>query len=61
LVQRFDQHTDVQMEGALAKADSTFQRIWSKASFQDRATVASRAASLMLERKESLRDRKFFR
>jgi succinate-semialdehyde dehydrogenase/glutarate-semialdehyde dehydrogenase len=54
LVQRFDQHTDVQMEGALAKADSTFQRIWSKASFQDRAKVASRAASLMLERKESL-------
>jgi succinate-semialdehyde dehydrogenase/glutarate-semialdehyde dehydrogenase len=54
LVQRFDQHTDAQMEGALAKADSTFQRTWSKASFQDRAKIVSRAASLTLERQESL-------
>ena len=54
LVQRFDQHTDAQMEVALAKADSTFQHIWSKASFQDRAKIVSRAASLMLEQKESL-------
>lgn len=54
LLQGFDQLTDAQMEGALAKADSTFQRIWSRANFQDRARIVSRAASLMLERKESL-------
>ena len=54
LLQRFDQHTDAQMESALAKAESTFQHIWSKATFRDRAGVVGRAASLMLERKESL-------
>lgn len=54
LLQEFDQHTDAQMESALAKADSTFQNVWSKASFRDRAKVVGKAASLMLERKESL-------
>ena len=54
LLQRFDQHTDAEMESALAKAESTFQNVWSKATFRDRAKVVSRAASLMLERKESL-------
>jgi len=54
LLQRFDQLTDAQMESALAKADSTFQNVWSKATFRDRAKVVGRAASLMLERKESL-------
>jgi succinate-semialdehyde dehydrogenase/glutarate-semialdehyde dehydrogenase len=54
LLQKFDQHTDVQMESALAKADSTFQTVWSKASFRDRAKIVGKAASLMLERKEQL-------
>jgi len=54
LLQTFDQHTDAQMESALAKADSTFQYVWSKAAFRDRAKVVSRAASLMLERKERI-------
>lgn len=54
ILHRFDQHTDAQMETALAKADSTFQHVWSKATFQDRAKVVGRAASLMLERKERL-------
>jgi len=54
LLQTFDQHTDAEVESALAKADSTFQHIWSKAAFRDRAKVVSRVASLMLERKESL-------
>ena len=54
LLQTFDQLTDSQVEGALAKADSAFQHVWSKASFPDRAQVVSRAASLMLERKETL-------
>ncbi len=54
LLQKFDQHTDAQMESALAKAESTFQHIWSKATFRDRAGVVGRVASLMLERKESL-------
>lgn len=54
LLQTFDQHTDAQMEGALAKADSTFQNVWSIATFRDRAKIVGRVASLMLERKESL-------
>jgi len=54
LLRSFDRLTDSQMESALSKADSTFQHIWSKANFQDRAKIISRAASLMLERKESL-------
>ncbi|MGB8028313.1 MAG: NAD-dependent succinate-semialdehyde dehydrogenase [Terracidiphilus sp.] len=54
LLQRFDLQTDAQLESALAKADSAFQNVWSKATFQDRAKVVGGAASLMLERKESL-------
>jgi succinate-semialdehyde dehydrogenase / glutarate-semialdehyde dehydrogenase len=54
LLQTFDQLTDSQVESALAKADSTFQKVWSKASFRDRAKVVGRAASLMLDRKETL-------
>jgi succinate-semialdehyde dehydrogenase / glutarate-semialdehyde dehydrogenase len=54
LLQGFDQHTDAQLESALAKADSTFQNVRSKATFRARAKVVARAASLMLERKESL-------
>ena len=54
LLQTFDQLTDSQVESALAMADSTFQQVWSKASFRDRAKVVGRAASLMLERKETL-------
>ena len=51
LLQKFDQHTDAQMESALAKADSTFQHVWSKATFRDRAKIVGRAASLMLNGK----------
>lgn len=54
LLQTFAPHTDLQMEKALAKADSTFQQFWSKASFRDRAKIVGRAASLMLERRERL-------
>jgi succinate-semialdehyde dehydrogenase / glutarate-semialdehyde dehydrogenase len=54
LLKSFDHHTDAQMESALAKADSTFQDTWSKSTFQERAGIVGRAASLMLERKESL-------
>jgi succinate-semialdehyde dehydrogenase/glutarate-semialdehyde dehydrogenase len=54
LLQSFGQHTDAQMESALAKAESTFQHVWSKATFQERAAIVSRAAAVMLERKESL-------
>jgi succinate-semialdehyde dehydrogenase/glutarate-semialdehyde dehydrogenase len=54
LLRRFDQHTDAQMESALAAADGVFQRAWSIAPFKDRSRIVGRAASLMLERKESL-------
>ena len=53
-LQSFDQHSDAQMEGALVKAEDTFQHVWSTATFPDRAKIVSRAASLMRERKESL-------
>ena len=54
LLKRFDQHTDLQMESALAKAESTFQHVWSTVTFRDRAKIVGRAASLMLERTENL-------
>ena len=54
LLKTFNQHTDAQMESALARAENTFQNVWSKTTFRDRAKVVGRAASLMLERKESL-------
>lgn len=54
LQQSFDQHTDAQMEAALANADSTFQRAWSTTNFQNRAKIVSRVVSPMLERKDSL-------
>jgi succinate-semialdehyde dehydrogenase/glutarate-semialdehyde dehydrogenase len=54
LLQRFDQHTDAQMKCALATADGAFRHLWSAATFRDRAKIVGQAASLMLERKESL-------
>jgi succinate-semialdehyde dehydrogenase/glutarate-semialdehyde dehydrogenase len=54
LLRRFEQLTDAQMESALAAADGVFQRAWSIAPFKDRSRIVGRAASLMLERKESL-------
>ena len=54
LLRRFDQHTDEQMQHALATADNTYRHIWSKMAIRDRANIVGRAASLMLERKESL-------
>jgi succinate-semialdehyde dehydrogenase/glutarate-semialdehyde dehydrogenase len=54
LLQTFAPHTDLEVERALAKADSTFQQVWSQAGFRDRAKIVGRAASLMLERKETL-------
>lgn len=39
LLQSFGQHTDAQMESALAKAESTFQDVWSKATFLERAAI----------------------
>ena len=54
LLRTFDPLTDAQLESALAQADRTFQRTWAKAPLANRARIVSRAASLMLERKESL-------
>jgi succinate-semialdehyde dehydrogenase/glutarate-semialdehyde dehydrogenase len=54
LLQTFGQHTDLEMEAALAKADSTFKHVWSNATYRDRGRIVGRAASLMLERKETL-------
>src|SRR5258707_10299822 len=42
------------MLSALAAAEKTYRSIWSTMAISDRAKFVSRAASLMLERKESL-------
>ena len=54
ILRRFDQHTDEQMQNALATADNTYRHIWSRMAIRDRAKIVGRAASLMLERKEAL-------
>ena len=54
VLRSFDQHTDEQMLSALATAETTFRSIWSKMAISDRAKIVGKAASLMLERKESL-------
>src|SRR6266699_1186404 len=54
VLRSFDQHTDEQMRSALATADNTYRSVWSTMAISDRAKIVGRAASLMLERKESL-------
>src|SRR5437868_3137167 len=54
VLRRFDGHTDEQMERALAKADDTYRRVWSKMPVRDRAKIVGRAAALMSERKDNL-------
>ena len=54
ILRSFDQHTDEQMRSALATADNTYRDIWSTMTIRDRAKIVGGAASLMLERKESL-------
>jgi succinate-semialdehyde dehydrogenase/glutarate-semialdehyde dehydrogenase len=54
VLRSFDQHTDEQMRSALATADNTYRSVWSKMAISDRAKIVGRAASLMLERKETL-------
>src|ERR1700730_5914430 len=54
ILRSFDQHTDEQMLTALATAEETYRSVWSRMAIGDRAKIVGRAASLMLERKESL-------
>ena len=54
VLERFDQHTDAQVESAVATAECSFHNMWSTATFRDRARIVGRAAALMLERKEVL-------
>jgi succinate-semialdehyde dehydrogenase/glutarate-semialdehyde dehydrogenase len=54
ILHTFDQHTDEQMQRALATAEHAYQHIWPKMAIRDRAELVGRAASLMLERKENL-------
>src|SRR5258707_5428347 len=42
------------MLSALAAAEKTYRSIWSTMAISDRAKIVGRAASLMLERKQSL-------
>jgi len=54
VLRSFDQHTDEQMKSALAKADDTYRRTWSRMAIRGRARIVGRAASLMMELKEPL-------
>jgi len=54
VLRSFARHTDDEVRSALATADNTYRRIWSKMAIRDRARIVARAASLMSERKESL-------
>jgi succinate-semialdehyde dehydrogenase/glutarate-semialdehyde dehydrogenase len=54
LLRTFDEHTDEQLKGFLAKADHTFHHIWAKTPVTDRSEIIGRAAKLMLEQKEVL-------
>jgi len=54
ILRSFDQHTDEQMLSALVAAEKTYRSIWSRMAISDRAKIVGRAASLMLERNETL-------
>ena len=54
VLRTFAQHTDGELLNALATAANTYRNVWSTMSIPDRARIVGRAASLMLERKESL-------
>src|SRR6266436_6708596 len=54
VLRTFDQHTDEELRDALATADDTYRNVWSPMSIRERAKIVGRAASLMVERKESL-------
>lgn len=54
ILRSFDEHTDEQMRSALATADNTYRNVWSTMAIRDRAKIVGRAASLMLERIETL-------
>jgi succinate-semialdehyde dehydrogenase / glutarate-semialdehyde dehydrogenase len=49
----FREHTDSEVESAIAQAHKTYER-WRRKSFADRATLLRKVASLMRERKEEL-------
>lgn len=49
----FDEHTDAQIEKAIAEAKACFE-VWSRKSFAERAEVVFKAAELMRKRKERL-------
>jgi len=54
MLRSFAEHTDAQMQSALATADDTYRRIWSRMAIRDRAKIVGRATSLMVERKANL-------
>jgi succinate-semialdehyde dehydrogenase/glutarate-semialdehyde dehydrogenase len=54
LLQSFAEHSDRQMMDALATADKTYRESWSTTPYKERAEYIGRAATLMLEQKESL-------
>jgi succinate-semialdehyde dehydrogenase/glutarate-semialdehyde dehydrogenase len=50
---RFDEHTDAQVEAALARAAATF-RSWRKTTFAERARLVARAGEILVADKERL-------
>ena len=53
VVQSFDEMTDKQVDAAIAKAESTFQK-WRKTTYADRAKVLHTVAKLMRDKKATL-------
>jgi succinate-semialdehyde dehydrogenase/glutarate-semialdehyde dehydrogenase len=54
VLETYENHTDTEVEAAVAQADRAFKQSWSRASIQARTTVLSRAAALMRERADEL-------
>jgi succinate-semialdehyde dehydrogenase / glutarate-semialdehyde dehydrogenase len=53
LVKSFEEHSDQQLETAIATASTCFES-WGKLHFKERATIVSRAAAIMRERTDEL-------
>ncbi|ADK99647.1 NAD-dependent succinate-semialdehyde dehydrogenase [Brevundimonas subvibrioides] len=54
LVREYPEHTDAQVEAALAKADALFRSDWSQGDMAPRLAVLARMAELLTERSDTL-------
>lgn len=52
LIKDFPEHTDVQLEGIIAQADSTYKNDWSRKTPAERKLVVKKAASILRENRD---------